>query len=88
MTSSTRARIDGGIVRPSSFAVLRLTTNSNLIGCSTGRSVGGIGASEDLVDVDRGTPLHLGNIYSIGHEPTWLNKHPELIDRGDAMRGR
>src|SRR5262249_52873623 len=29
-----------GIVRPSTFAVLRLMTNSNFVGCSTGRSAG------------------------------------------------
>src|SRR5437763_13834183 len=40
ITSSARARIDGGIVRPSARAVFRLMTNSNLVGCSTGRSAG------------------------------------------------
>src|SRR5260370_24682921 len=40
MTSSARARIDGGTVRPSALAVLRLTTNSNVVGCWTGRSAG------------------------------------------------
>ncbi len=30
----------GGISRPSVFAVLRLITNSNLVGCMTGRSAG------------------------------------------------
>ena len=30
----------GGTVRPSAFAVLRLTTRSNLVGCSTGMSPG------------------------------------------------
>src|SRR6516164_2868520 len=40
MTSSARARIDWGIVRPSALAVLRLTTSSNLVACSTGRSAG------------------------------------------------
>jgi hypothetical protein len=30
MTSSARARIDGGTVNPSAFAVFRLTTNSNI----------------------------------------------------------
>jgi hypothetical protein len=40
MTSSVRARTDGGMVRPSSRAVLRLTTNSNRVDCSTGRSAG------------------------------------------------
>src|SRR6516162_5591181 len=40
MTSSARARIDGGIVRPSASAVLRLITSSNVVGCWTGRSAG------------------------------------------------
>ena len=31
---------DGGISRPRAFAVVRLTTRSNLVGCSTGRSAG------------------------------------------------
>jgi len=30
----------GGIVRPICFAVLRLITSSNFVGCSTGRSAG------------------------------------------------
>jgi hypothetical protein len=30
----------GGTVRPSDFAVLRLMTSSNLVGCTTGRSAG------------------------------------------------
>ena len=45
---SARSSTDGGIVRPSAFAVLRLITNSNLVGCSTGR-VGGRSALEDLI---------------------------------------
>jgi hypothetical protein len=40
MVSSARARTDGGIVSPSVFAVLRLTTRSNFVGRSTGRSPG------------------------------------------------
>ena len=40
MTSSARATIEGGTVRPSAFAVLRLTTSSNVAGCWTGRSAG------------------------------------------------
>ena len=40
MTSSARPSSDGGIVRPRVFAVLRLMTNSNFVGCSTGRSAG------------------------------------------------
>src|SRR6516165_6524073 len=40
ITSWARASSDGGISRPSAFAVLRLTTRSNLVGCWTGRSAG------------------------------------------------
>src|SRR5262249_59496485 len=40
MISSARTNSDCGIVRPSALAVLRLITNSNLVGCSTGRSAG------------------------------------------------
>ena len=40
MTSSTRARIDCGKVRPRALAVLRLTTSSKVVGCWTGRSTG------------------------------------------------
>src|SRR5215204_7028956 len=38
ITSSARARSVGGIVRPSALAVLKLMRNSNLVGCSTGKS--------------------------------------------------
>ena len=38
ITSSARARSVGEIVRPRAFAVLRLTTSSNFVGCSIGRS--------------------------------------------------
>ncbi len=40
ITSSARPRIEGGIVRPSALAVLRLITSWYLEACSTGRSAG------------------------------------------------
>src|SRR5262249_29953333 len=40
ITSSARASSVGGTVRPIVFAVCRLMTNSNLVGCTTGRSAG------------------------------------------------
>src|SRR5262249_42005275 len=40
ITSSVRASSDGGISRPSAFAVLRLITSSYLVGACTGRSAG------------------------------------------------
>src|SRR4029077_18256120 len=40
ITSSVRASSVGGTSRPSAFAVLRLMTNSNWVGCITGKSAG------------------------------------------------
>jgi hypothetical protein len=40
ITSSARASSDGGIVRPSALAVLRLMANWKLVGRSMGRSAG------------------------------------------------
>src|SRR6516162_8956910 len=40
ITSSARASNAGGTSSPSARAVTRLMTNSNLVGCSTGRSAG------------------------------------------------
>src|SRR5262249_48923463 len=40
ITSSGRARSDGGTVRPSALAVVRLMANSKRVGCMTGSSAG------------------------------------------------
>ena len=40
ITSSARASIDCGTVRPSAFAVFKLMTSSNFVGCWTGKSAG------------------------------------------------
>jgi hypothetical protein len=40
ITSSAWKRRVGGIVIPRAFAVLRLMTSSNVVGCSMGRSAG------------------------------------------------
>src|SRR5439155_26415999 len=40
ITLSARYKTDCGIVRPICLAVLRFITNSNFVGCSTGRSAG------------------------------------------------
>src|SRR5262249_49197801 len=42
ITSSARTSSVGGRSRPSALAVLRLMTNSNLVGNSTGRSATGV----------------------------------------------
>jgi len=40
ITLSARASTFGGIVRPICFAAFKLMTNSNFVGCSTGRFSG------------------------------------------------
>src|SRR5262249_32309989 len=40
ISSSARASSEGGTVSPSALATLRLTTSSNLVGCSMGRWAG------------------------------------------------
>ena len=40
ITLSALASTFGGIVRPICLAAFRLITNSNFVGCSTGRSAG------------------------------------------------
>ena len=40
ITSSALTRSVFGTLKPRAFAVLRLITNSNLVGCSTGKSAG------------------------------------------------
>ena len=40
MISSARSRIAGGIVRPIAWAVFRMMTSWNFVGCWTGRSAG------------------------------------------------
>ena len=61
MTRSARSSSDCETARPSAFAVFMLTTSSNLLGCSTGRSAGAAplrvpgrivgGSTHDVVDV-------------------------------------
>ena len=81
MASSARARIDGGTVRPSALAVLRLTTSSNVVGCSTGRSAG-FALLENFVDVDRGTSVMIGQGRPVRHQAIASHKGPLCIIDG------
>ena len=64
ITSSARASTAGGIVSPRAFAVLRLITSSNLVGCSTGR-IGGVHTLEDLVHVGGNTSVEIGEVHAV-----------------------
>ena len=52
---------------PSALAVVRLTTRSNLVGCSTGK-IGRLGAPQNLVDVVCGaTEQIIRDVRAVGY---------------------
>src|SRR6516165_4140687 len=75
MTSSARNRIDLGTSMPSAFAVFRLTTSSNVVGCSTGRSAG-FSALEDFVNIDGSTFIKTVVVRSVRHQTSRSRKAP------------
>src|SRR6516164_2909824 len=84
MTSSARARIDGGTVRPRALAVLRLTTSSNFVGCWTGRSAG-LSPARNSTNIGPGLAPSLGEAASIADQAACLRELAPLIDRRNAM---
>jgi hypothetical protein len=75
MTSSARARIVSGIVSPSTLAVVRLITSSNLVGCSTGRFTGGVDDAKFVADVFSGTIGNTG-VIDFGPAPVLVAATP------------
>ena len=67
MTLSARTNTFGGIVRPICFAALRLMTNSNFVGCSTGRSAGLV-PFRILSTIDASALVGFGPVGSVGHQ--------------------
>src|SRR3954453_18868987 len=67
ITSSARARIEGGMVRPSALAVFRLMTSWYLEACSTGRSAGFA-----PFDVGGRAPGQVQGISPVAHQPARL----------------
>jgi hypothetical protein len=73
MTSSARARIEGGTVRPSAFAVLRLTilVPRRLLD----RKIGGVGALEYLSGVNAELAKGSREACSIADQATGCDKY-------------
>jgi hypothetical protein len=67
MTSSARARIKCGIVRPSSLAVFRLTTKSNFTGSWIGKSAG-FAPFQNPVDIVGRPAEAVLHIRAVGHQ--------------------
>ena len=64
--SSALSRTDVGSSMPRVFAVLRLTTNSTLVGCCTGNSAGP-GTFENLAGVNAGLTINVEVIHPVTH---------------------
>ena len=87
ITSSARASSDGGTVRPSALAVLRLITSSYLVGACTGRSAGLL-ALEDAIDVAGRAPVLVDEIRPIGDQAAAGDEEAVEVDRGQFVPGR
>ena len=66
ITSSARARREGGIVRPISLAAFRLMTSSNRVGCLDGQ-LGRFASFEDFRDIVGRYQHHLRIEGTVGH---------------------
>src|SRR5713101_3580648 len=76
------------MVRPRAFAVLRLITSSNLMGCSTGRSAG-VAPFRILSTYVRGRAAPVrGDDWPIAYEAAGLHRHPCGVHGRQAARGR
>src|SRR2546421_1311353 len=78
ITSSARASIDGGISRPSAFAVLRLITSSYLVGACTGRSAG---FSPLRMRSTYPAARRKGSVVSVGDQAAGGDKEAVRVDR-------
>src|SRR5262249_18348320 len=73
ITWSARSSNDGGIVRPSAFAVFRLITHANLVGLLD-LQVGRVYPFQDLVDKHGGTSVKVFIVRPIGQETAGLHQ--------------
>ena len=87
ITSSARARSVGGIARSRAFAVLRLMTSSNLVGCSTG-SLAGFAPFRTRPAVGAGLPVGFPIARPVAHEPTGRHVLARFVDGGQPIAGR
>ena len=59
--------------------------NQFVFGRLLDRQIGRLRSLEDLAYVDRGAPIQIGKIRSVGHEAASLDKVPEGEDRRQSM---
>ena len=69
---------------PSAFAVLRLITSSNLVGCCTGRSAG-FSPLRISAGVDATLPIGIGDAYPVAQQSARHGIFAKLIDGGQPL---
>ena len=75
-------------MRPSAFAVRRLITSSNFVGCWTGE-IGWPAPLEDLVHVPRGPSEKIAEVWSVGHKAAGdYDKLALVVNRRQPVHGR
>src|SRR5262249_2779993 len=81
MIASARRRKASGILRPSAFAVVRLMTSSNAVGCST-RKISRLGTLENFVDNFARAPKLVRIVRSVRHKTSGLDISPYRTNCG------
>ena len=84
MISSALDDSPGGTSRPSAFAVFRLITNSNLVGCTT-RQVGRLLAPENPTGVDADLTIGIDEARAVARQPAGRGKLTSFINRRNGM---
>src|SRR5262249_30887271 len=86
ITSSAIASSRSGILKPSAFAVLRLTASSYLTGFCTG--IGRLLTPEDAIDVTGRAPVRVGRVGGIGDEAAAGDEIGAGVDRRQRVPRR
>jgi hypothetical protein len=84
ITSSAMASTPGARVRPCAAAVFKLITIGGLLD----RQIGGLGASEYFIDVERGAAPVVEQVRAIARKPAGLGNGPELAHDGQSLPHR
>jgi hypothetical protein len=84
ITSSARATSVEGTVSPNALAVLRLTTNSNLVGSWTGQ-VARLGSLENPIDISRGSAKQFNVAGRVRKESPGIDILPVRVHRGQQV---
>jgi hypothetical protein len=75
------------MVSPNAFAALRLTTNSNVVGCSTGKSAG-LAPLRNFAGVNADLANTFRDVGSVAHQPAGFDEFPLGENHRNAVARR